>query len=384
MNPSSDFVCRIQAVVGEEVIALHEPNIGQREQEVVSACLASGFVSSVGAFVGTFEESLARLAGVRYVNAVSSGTAALHVALLAVGVKPGDEVLVPSATFIATANAVSYCGAIPHFVDIDPRTMGIDPHFLDNWLESIAARTSAGTVNRHSGNRIVACVPMHTFGHPVDMEGICSVAQKWDLRIVEDAAEALGSMLNGRYCGTFGDVGVLSFNGNKIVTTGGGGAILTNDDEIAKQSRHLSTTAKIPHSWDFDHDDIGFNYRMPNVNAALGCAQLEQLEEMIASKRRLLKAYLEAFESFKSGRIFVEPLGARSNYWLQTLILFEEHEHTRDDLLGVAHAAGIKLRPLWKPIHSLLPYRNAPSSPLPETERLARRVINLPSSSFLV
>lgn len=383
VSPASDFITRVRKVVGDGPCALHEPSLGAREQQLVNDCLRSGYVSSVGAYVTQFEQSLAALTDARRVVAVTSGTAALHLALMVVGVRPGDEVLVPSATFVATANAVSYCGAIPHFVDVEWRTLGMDPTALDEWLHQIAESSELGTFNRVTGRRISACIPMHTFGHATDMVGIVRVAQSWGLRIVEDAAEALGSMLNGQHCGTFGDVGTLSFNGNKIVTTGGGGALLTNDAEIAQRARHLSTTAKVPHQWDFVHDEVGFNYRMPNLNAALGCAQLERLADMLASKRQLVDRYSTALADSDLGSLFLEPAGHLSNYWLQTFILHECNANLKEQVLADANAAGLQLRPLWRPMHTLAPYISMPRAPLPVTEQLAARVINLPSSAGL-
>lgn len=383
MSASTEFLVAVRDVVGSGPVSLHEPVIGDIERKFVDQCLASGYVSSVGSFVVDFERALTELTGAQHAIAVSSGTAALHLALLLVGVQPGDEVLVPSATFVATANAVSYCGAIPHFVDVEWGTLGMDSVALEDWLTQIAVMSDVGPINRRTGNRISACVPMHTFGHPVNADGLFRSLERWNLPMVEDAAEALGSLRGLKHCGTFGRVGTLSFNGNKIVTTGGGGALLTDDDDLASRARHLSTTAKITHPWEFIHDAIGFNYRMPNLNAALGCAQLARLEDMLASKRHLTAVYQERLVDFKVGRLFVEPSDCRSNYWLQTFILAEGHEGLRDEILGEARDNGLHLRPLWRPLHLLDPYVSAPAAPLPVTEELARRVINLPSSAFI-
>ena len=384
MIPAEDFIRRVCEVVGDGPRALHEPTLGRMERERVDECLASGFVSSIGAFVTEFEQRLVDITGARFAVAVSSGTAALHLALLLVGVKPGDEVLLPSATFVATANAVSYCGALPHFVDIDRTTLGMDPNALSDRLNAIAEPGDDGPVNRQSGRRVAACIPVHTFGHPASMTALNDVAARWGLRTVEDAAEALGSERLGKHCGTFADIGTLSFNGNKIVTTGGGGALLTNDPMLAERARHLSTTAKVSHAWEFVHDEVGFNYRMPNLNAALGCAQLERLPAMLASKRQLTEAYMDAFSECDLGTVFLEPPQTRSNYWLQSFLLSSPDAVARDSLLEAAHTVGLLLRPMWQPLHTLKPYATMQRAPLPVTEELADSLINLPSSPCLV
>jgi perosamine synthetase len=384
VSSSTEFLRAIREVVGDGAMSLHEPVIGDLERQLVDECLASGYVSSIGSFVVEFERALTEVTGANYAIAVSSGTAALHLSLLLVGVLPGDEVLVPSATFVATANAVTYCGATPHFVDVEWETLGMDPNALIDWLTQVAILSAAGPINRLTGNRIAACVPMHTFGHPVDVQRVRQALDQWGIPMVEDAAEALGSFRAQQHCGTFGQVGTLSFNGNKVVTTGGGGALITDDEELASRARHLSTTAKVAHRWEFIHDQIGFNYRMPNLNASLGCAQLTRLDAMVASKRRLAEAYQEQLGRFNFGQIFVEPSDCRSNYWLQTYVLAEGHEHLRESILNEAVATGLHLRPLWRPLHLLAPYASAPAASLPITEQLAQRVINLPSSAFFV
>lgn len=383
MSPSTEFLLRVREAFGSATAPLHEPVIGSLERQTVDQCLQTGFVSSVGSFVVEFENALTEVTGARHAVAMSSGTAALHLGLLLVGVQPSDEVLIPSATFVATANAVTYCGATPSFVDVEWATLGMAPESLLEWLERIAVAGESGPYNRITGNRIAACVPMHTFGHPADIEGIRQVLDRWGIPMVEDAAEALGSLRAQRHCGTFGQAGALSFNGNKIVTTGGGGALLTDDEDLASRARHLSTTAKIAHPWEYIHDQIGFNYRMPNLNAALGCAQLQRLEEMVASKRRLLEAYQDRLGGCGIGQIFSEPAHCRSNYWLQTFILDEGFENLRDEILTHASDTGLQLRPLWRPLHMLKPYSAAPSAALPVTEQLSRRVINLPSSASI-
>jgi len=312
-----------------------------------------------------------------------NGTAALHVALLLAGVERGEEVLVPALTFVASANSVSYCGATPHFVDAEERTLGVDPRALREYLRGISEIRDGQCVNIATGRVIRALLPMHTFGHPSDIEGLLGVARDFHLALVEDAAESLGSTVGDRHTGTFGVLATLSFNGNKTVTTGGGGAILTNDPAHAKRAKHLTTTAKISHRWEYRHDEVGFNYRMPNINAALGCAQLEQLPRFLAAKRRLFERYKAAFAEVPGLRIVGEPEGARSNYWLQTLILDEAAADQRDDVLAVTNDADLMTRPAWTLMPLLAPYRSCPKMPLPVAESLERRIINLPSSAHL-
>lgn len=273
MNPIAEVIVNaLRGVLGSGPVGLHEPRFDGNERRYLQECIDSTFVSSVWRFVDRFEADLANYTGARHAVAVVNGTAALHVALLLAGVEAGDEVIVPALTFVATANAVRYCGATPHFADSEERTLGLDPGALRDWLRQTAEMQGGGCINRHTGRRIRAVAPMHTFGHPCDLDGLLAVAHDYGLALVEDAAESLGSWIHERHTGTFGQLGTLSFNGNKIITTGGGGAILTNDSELARRAKHLTTTAKKPHRWEYVHDEVGFNYRMPNVNAALGCA----------------------------------------------------------------------------------------------------------------
>jgi perosamine synthetase len=364
-------------------VELHEPRLGARERELVLDCIDTNWVSSAGKYVTRFEEMVAAATGVAHAVAIVNGTAALHAALLLEGVKPNDEVILPAITFVATANAVSHAGAIPHFVDSTWDNLGLDPGALDAHLEAAAVRQGGALVNRQTGRRLRAIVPVHIFGHPVDMAPLLAVAEKYGLVVVEDATESLGSTWNGRACGTFGHSAVLSFNGNKIVTTGGGGMILTDDDAYASRARHFTTTAKKTHAWSFDHDEVAYNYRLPNINAALGCAQMERLPATIAAKRELAARYLEIFDNFPGARIYREPEGARSNYWLNTLVLDREFAAERDSLLAALHAGGIRARPLWTPMHLLPMYRDCPRSRLPVAEDMHARCINLPSSPFL-
>ncbi len=378
-----NIVAALSSVLGEGPVALHEPRFDGNEKRYLSNCVDSTFVSSVGAYVDRFETDLARFTGAKHVVATVNGTSALHIALLLVGVQPGDEVLVPALSFVATANAVRYCNATPHFLDSEKSTLGIDPAAMATWLAETCTMDSGKCVNRTTGNRIAAVVPMHTFGHPCDIAGVLAVAADYGLPVVEDAAESLGSLVGSQHTGTFGLLGILSFNGNKIVTTGGGGAILTNDSDLARRAKHLTTTAKVPHGWEYVHDEVGYNYRMPNINAALGCAQLEELESFIASKRHLYQKYREALSQIDGIRILSEPSGTRSNYWLQTLLLDADKTDLRAEILEVLNNNGFMSRPAWNLLPSLKPFQGCPSAPLPVAKSLERRIINIPSSSGL-
>lgn len=362
---------------------LHQPVFAGNEWDYVKECLDSTVVSSIGGFVARFERQMAELAGTRYAVAVVNGTAALHVALLLAGVRPGEEVLAPTLTFVATANAISYCGAIPHFVDSSVVTLGIDPDRLRQYLRDIAERRGGDVVNRRTGRIIRALVPMHTFGHPVDMEPVLEVAKEWGLFVIEDATESLGSRYKGKPTGGWSQLAAFSFNGNKIVTTGGGGAITTDDQALAEKAKHLTTTAKLPHPWAFVHDAVGFNYRMPNLNAALGCAQLEQIHAFLASKRKLAERYRRALAAAPGVSFVAEPPFARSNYWLNALLLDEQHADAREQLLERCNAAGLCCRPAWTLMHHLPIYRDCPRMELPVAESIARRLVNLPSGAGL-
>lgn len=364
-------------------VALHEPKFGGREWDYVKECIDTGWVSSVGKFVDRFEVDLAAYTGAKHAVAVVNGTAALHVALQLAGVKAGDEVLVPALSFVATASAVAYCGAIPHYVDSEERTLGLDPVALRDYLLASTEIRGGECWNRHTQRPIRALVPMHTFGHPVNLDSMMAVARDFHLVLVEDAAESLGSYYHGRHTGTFGQLGTLSFNGNKTVTTGGGGAILTNDAELARHAKHITTTAKVPHRWEYSHDEVGYNYRLPNLNAALGCAQLEQLPSFLKSKRRLYERYQQAFASVPGVRLVSEPAGCQSNYWLQSLLLDDSAARERDLILAKTNDAGLMTRPVWILLHRLPMYQDCPRAPLPVAEGIERRLINIPSSAGL-
>jgi aminotransferase in exopolysaccharide biosynthesis len=383
-NFPQEIVQAIQSVVGAGPVTLHEPRFCGNEWVYLKECLDSTFVSSVGKFVDRFEDELAAFTGAKRAVAVVNGTAALHVSLLLAGVEAGDEVLLPALTFIATANAVAYCQATPHFVDSEERAHGMDAYALRDYLSATTEMRDGHSINRSTGRVIRAMVPMHTFGHPVDIDALLAVAHDFHLQLIEDAAESLGSTVGGRHTGTFGLMGTLSFNGNKTITTGGGGAILTNDVELGRRAKHLTTTAKLPHRWDFVHNEVGYNYRLPNLNAALGCAQLEQLPGFLIEKRRLFDAYQASFANIPGIRLLAEPAGCRSNYWLQTLMLDESLADQRDAVLTATNDAGLMTRPVWTLMNRLSMYSNAPKAPLPVAESLERRLINIPSSSGLL
>ena len=364
-------------------ISLHEPCFGGNEWAYVKECLDTGWVSSVGKYVDRFEEKLADYTGVKRAVAVVNGTAALHTCLTLAGVEAHDEVLMPALTFIATANAVSYCGAVPHFIDSEETTLGVDSRKLAEYLDTVTEKRADGSYNRLTGRRIKAIVPMHTFGHPVDLDPLLEVCQRFNITLIEDAAESLGSFYKGRHTGHWGLLSALSFNGNKTITTGGGGAILTNDEELGRLAKHITTTAKVPHRWEFNHDMIGYNYRMPNINAALGCAQLEQLPGFLKAKRDLAEQYRQAFSDIHGIRFFTEPTNSKSNYWLNTLLLDEQYADQRDALLKSTNDAGMMTRPAWTLMNRLPMFSVCPKMDLPVAESLERRLINIPSSVIL-
>jgi perosamine synthetase len=363
--------------------ALHEPCFSGNEWNYVKECLDTGWVSSLGTYVDKFERMLENFTEIKQAVAVVNGTAALHICLKLVGVERGDEVLVPTLTFIATANTACYCGAIPHFVDSEEKTLGLDPKKLSEYLSAISEVRKDGCRNKQTGRRIKAVIPMHTFGHPVDLDPLSELCDRFKLELIEDAAESLGSYYKGRHTGRWGKVSALSFNGNKTITTGGGGAILTNDEKIARLAKHLTTTARMPNKWAIIHDNIGYNYRLPNINAALGCAQLEQLPRFLKQKRDLSLRYRKAFKDLTGIRFFTEPDFAKSNYWLNVLLLEESHSDQRDMLINRTNTQGIMTRPAWTLMHRLPMFQDCPSMNLDIAESLETRLINIPSSATL-
>jgi aminotransferase in exopolysaccharide biosynthesis len=360
-----------------EFIPLHAPVFNGQERSYVTETIDSTFVSSVGAYVDRFEREMAAYTGSARAVATVNGTAALHVALLLAGVVPNDLVITQPLTFVATCNAIAYCGAEPVFIDVDRHTLGLSPLALEAWLMENAQICDDGVCRTRDDGRVVrACVPMHTFGHPADLDGLLDVCSRWHLALVEDAAESLGSFYKGRHTGTFGETGILSFNGNKIITTGGGGMILANE-EIGKRAKHVTTTAKQPHPYEYVHDEVGYNYRLPNINAALGCAQLEQIEIFIASKRALAGQYAAFFKD-SDLQFVTEPAGCRSNYWLNAVICNSAEQ--RDALLKATNDRQVMTRPIWALMSRLPMYARVRKGDLTNAEWLEARVVNLPSS----
>ena len=379
----SDIFARIIKFIkalypAENPVPLHAPRFTGNEKKYLIDCIDTTYVSYVGEYVGRFEDAMRQFTGAKYAVAVSSGTAALHVALLLAEVAPGDEVITQPLTFVATANAISYCSAQPIFVDVERSTLGLDPEILNDFLLNNGILKSDGRCyNKITGKKIAACVPMHTLGHPVRIDQIIEICQRYHIPVVEDAAEALGSFYQGQHGGTFGELGILSFNGNKPGTTGGGGMIITNDETLAANAKHLTTTAKKPHPWEFFHDEVGYNYRMPNINAAVGCAQMECFTGVLENKRATAQMYNQFFQEI--GIPFItEPANARSNYWLNTIVLKDRQE--RDEFLGYATAKGIQARPVWTLMTYLPMYRACQSASIETAQWLEDRLVNIPSS----
>jgi len=361
----------------DEFIPLHEPRFVGNEKKYINECIESTFVSSVGKFVNQFEERVANFTGAKYAVATVSGTAALHIALLMAGVKKDDEVITQPLTFVATCNALSYIGAQPIFVDVDKNTLGLSPKKLEDFLSKNTKQVNGECINKITDRQIKAVVPMHTFGLPINMAELLAVCNKYNIHIVEDAAESLGSYYNNKHTGTFGLLGTLSFNGNKTITTGGGGMIITNDESIAKKAKHITTTAKIPHRWDYEHDMIAYNYRLPNLNAALGCAQMEKLPDFISNKRELAKMY-KSFFNDKAMHFVNENSNTKSNFWLNAIILKDLEE--RNAFLKQTNNNNVMTRPIWKLMNNLSMYKNAQTGNLDNAEWLEQRVVNIPSS----
>jgi len=364
----------------KDFIPLHEPKFIGNEKKYLNECIDSTFVSSVGKFVDEFEEKIANYTGAKYAIATSNGTSALHISLLLADVDQNSEVITQPLTFVATCNAISYCGAQPIFIDVDKDTMGLSPVSLKEFLENNATVKNQQCINNKTGKVIKACIPMHTFGHPCKIDEIKEICDKYQIFLIEDAAESVGSIYKGKHTGTFGQVGVMSFNGNKIITSGGGGCIVTNDNALAKKAKHLTTTAKVSHKWDFNHDMVGYNYRMPNLNAALLVAQLENLDDFIARKRKLAHTY-ETFFSNAQYFFVKEPKECKSNYWLNTIILKDKRQ--RDDFLEKTNSNGVMTRPIWTLMNKLPMFEYAQCGNLTNSDWLEERVVNIPSSVTL-
>jgi perosamine synthetase len=379
----SNLIARIKEVHGDAAfVPLHAPRFEGNEVKYLTECITSTYVSSVGPFVDKVEASLASYTGSCFAVACVNGTAALHVSLILAGVRRDDLVITQSLSFIATSNAITYIGASPVFVDVDEDTMGLSPVSLEAFLDSETKTGSDGKrYHNQSGRRIAACVPMHTFGHPARIDEIARVCEAYGVALVEDAAESIGSFYKGRHTGTSGMMGTLSFNGNKTITAGGGGAIITNDETLARRAKHLTTQAKVPHKWEFVHDETGFNYRMPNINAALLYAQMEKLDEFISRKRKLAGVYKEIF-SGEDIKFMAEPANSKSNYWLCAVMLKDKPE--RDKFLEATNAAGLMTRPVWRLMHRLEMYKNCITGPLKVSEMLEERIVNIPSSAIQV
>ena len=364
----------------DSFIPLHEPRFLGNEKKYLNECIDSTFVSSVGKFVDEFEEKIASYTGAKYAVATSNGTSALHISLLLANVEQNDEVITQPLTFIATCNAISYCNASPVFIDVDKDTMGMSPVALEIFLKENAEVKNQQCVNKSTGKIIKACIPMHTFGHPCRIEEIQKICKEWHIILVEDSAESLGSFYNNQHTGTFGELGVISFNGNKIITSGGGGCILTNNEDLAKKAKHITTTAKEPHKWEYTHDMVGYNYRMPNLNAALIVAQLEQLDGFLKSKRSLAKIYKKFFQNGDI-HFVTDPENAKSNYWLNSIVLKSKDQ--RDLFLDETNSKGIMTRPIWVLMNKLPMFEKAQCGDLTNSEWLEERVVNIPSSVIL-
>tara|TARA_Y100000766_G_C18902392_1_gene604051 strand:+ start:1622 stop:2776 length:1155 start_codon:yes stop_codon:yes gene_type:complete len=377
MDEYQKFIDFAKKLYGDNFISLHRPVFEGNEREYLVDCIDSNFVSSVGSKVTEFEKMIAEYTGAKYAVATVNGTAALHLSIQLSDVLPGDEVISQALTFVATCNAISYSGARPVFIDVDVDTMGMSPKSLRNFLYKNCELKSGQTYNKVTGRRVSACVPMHTFGFPCRIKEIKSICDDWNIALVEDIAESLGSYVGDKHTGTYGNIGTLSFNGNKVITTGGGGMIITNDELLAKKAKHISTTAKLPHSYEFFHDEIGYNYRMPNINAALGCAQMERLNEFLKIKIQIAKKW-DSFFSDKSIKFFRAIEGNKANHWLNTIV-FDSHSH-RNDFLRFTNEKEVMTRPIWTLMSKLPMYKNCQNDGLKNSLWLEKRVVNIPSS----
>ena len=372
-----EFLDLAKNIYGSEFIPLHRPIFEGNEKKYLDECIESNFVSSVGEKVKQFEDKVADFTGSKFAVATVNGTSALHVSLEFAGVLPGDEVISQALTFIATCNAISYTNAVPVFIDVDLDTLGMSPHSLKAFLETYAEKRDGQVFNKISGRRIAACVPMHTFGFPCRIEEIANVCSEWNIALIEDAAESLGSYVGRRHTGTFGAMGTLSFNGNKVITTGGGGMIITNDHDLAKRAKHITTTAKVPHPYEFNHDEIGYNYRLPNLNAALGCAQMERLKEFLSVKASISDKWANFFENQPVK--FIRPVeGYTANNWLNTIVM--ESKLDRDNFLEFTNNNDVMTRPVWKLMSSLKMFEGSQTDGLKNSLWLHDRVVNIPSS----
>ncbi len=374
----------IKKTIGSGSHQLHEPSFSYKEMRYIKETLKSKFVSSAGVYGKKFEKKIKEYTKAKHAIAVINCTQGLYISMIALGIKKDQEVLVPSLTFVGSVNAISYIGAEPHFVDSNIQDLGIDCNKLEIYLTKISKIKNNKCINKNTG-RVISCImPVHIFGHSCNIKNILRIAKKFRLKIIEDTAEALGSFHKNKHLGTFGDVGCISFNGNKIITTGGGGIILTNNSKLAKKIKHISNTAKIRHKWDYIHDEIGFNSRLPSINAALGLAQMNQIKIFLKAKRKLFQKYSKNFKNVNGVKIFKEGENLKSNYWLQTLILDKKYKKLKDKILAYCYKRNIFLRPAWKLISSLKPYKQKPKMNLSGAREIADRAINLPSSQSII
>ena len=374
-----DVVSFVHDLYGTEgMVPLHVPTFRGNEKKYLNECIDTTFVSSVGKFVDRFEEMMVDYTGTQKAVVCVNGTNALHMAMLLVGVERDDEVITQALTFIATCNAISYIGAHPVFIDVDKETMGLSPDAMEAWLKENAEIKGESCYNRRTGRRIKACVPMHTFGHPVHLDNLVEVCNRYHIELIEDAAESLGSFYKGKHTGTFGKIGAISFNGNKTITTGGGGMLLFQDEALGNYAKHLTTQAKVPHRWEFVHDHIGYNYRMPNINAALGCAQLEEIDNILANKRETAEKYNQFFLNKENIQFFTEPEGSKSNYWLNAVLLNDKEEQLK--FLEYTNDHAVMTRPIWELMNRLPMFMDCQTDGLENTVWFANRVVNIPSS----
>ncbi|MDA9112785.1 LegC family aminotransferase [Gammaproteobacteria bacterium] len=374
---NKDFVAKAKEIYGDDFIPLHRPVFIGNERQYLVDCIDSNFVSSVGEKVNEFEQKIARYTGSKYAIATVNGTAALHIAIELAGVKAGDEVISQSLTFIATCNAISYAGARPVFIDVDKDTLGMSPESLKNFLNEFVEIKDGQPLNKFSGKRVKACLPMHTFGLPCRIKEIADICKEWGIILIEDTAESLGSFVKDQHTGTFGEMATFSFNGNKVITTGGGGMLITNNKMLAERAKHISTTAKIPHAYEFVHDQIGYNYRMPNLNAALGCAQMERLSEFLSIKADVATKWLNFFK--ETNIQFVQPIDNNiTNNWLNAIILDSKLE--RDQFLKFTNKNNVMTRPIWKLMSNLSMFKDCQDDGLKNSKWLEERIVNIPSS----
>lgn len=373
-----DFIKEARKIYGSSFIPLHRPVFEGNERVYLEECIQTNFVSSVGAKVIEFEEMIAEFTNSKFAVATVNGTSALHTSIQLAGVKHGDEVITQSLTFVATCNAIAYSGASPIFVDVDLDTMGLSPYALEKFLNENAVHNKGELINKNTNKRIAGCVPMHTFGFPCRINEISDICIKWGIPLIEDIAESLGSYVNDTHTGNFGKMGTLSFNGNKVITTGGGGMIITNDEELALRAKHITTTSKMPHEYEFVHDEVGYNYRMPNLNAALGCAQVEQLSGFLKKKNEISQIWRNFFHDYEDINFFTGIENTKSNNWLNVIIM--RSKKIRDDFLKFTNSEGVMTRPIWRLMSNLEMYKNCQNDGLENSIWLEERVVNIPSS----